>query len=158
MFFRGFFEYCIFAGWYIWVSMIILLQVGQGFKALWPCHLHKKRLQARLTKRPIMNDSCGSLWWRINCKCMCGYGGLFVPFSDLSCNVFVPLREFHFHFKTRNCNHHPSGFCFIFPQFFCDVHNNIGDHPQEELAKFGYKSERKVEFLMKKSGYFIDET
>jgi len=33
---------------------------------------------------------------------------------------------------------------FFFPQF-CDVASHTGDRPQEELAKFSYRSEREVE-------------
>jgi len=74
-----------------------------------------------------------------NWKCMCGggYGGLFHSLTDLSCNVF---HSEHFHFKTGNCKLPALG---VFVFLWC---NNIGDHPQEEeLAKFGYRSERKVE-------------
>jgi hypothetical protein len=36
-------------------------------------------------------------------------------------------------------------FCFLF--FFNFVSSHIGNQPQEELTKFGYRSERKVEKL-----------
>jgi hypothetical protein len=41
------------------------------------------------------------------------------------------------------------GQCFFFFFFLiCEVGGLVGDHPQEDLAKFGYLSKRKVENCM----------
>jgi hypothetical protein len=86
------------------------------------------------------------------CMCGCGYGGLFHSLTDLSCNVFH--SELNSHFKTGNCKLPALGVLFF---LWC---NNIGDHPQEkELAKFGYRSERKVEInFFLRILLFFDET
>jgi hypothetical protein len=39
--------------------------------------------------------------------------------------------------------------CFFFFFQFCDAASHIGDHPQEELAEFGYRSDRKAKTSFK---------
>jgi hypothetical protein len=59
-----------------------------------------------------------------------------LTFIESSNNILI-LETFLCSLDTS----HPA-VLFIFPFLFC---SHIVDHPQEELAKFGYKSEKKVE-------------
>jgi hypothetical protein len=60
--------------------------------------------------------------------------------------------------SNKSLNHNIHGLFFFFFFFFFAIFlcSHIGYHPQEEdFAKFGYKSERKVKFKKKESCYIL---